>query len=705
MDEPIFALDIGTRTVIGIIAQGPPLTVTAACVHEHTERSMQDGQIHDVEKVARVVSEVKSDLEGQIGYELTKVAVAVAGRALKTSRTKVSIDMPFHEITKKDTSELEFEAIAKSRVGMEVDERFNCVGYSVVHYELDGQKFSNVIGQKGQSLSAEILVTFLPEVVINSMFLVLKKAGLEVTSITLEPIAALNVAIPPDMRKLNLALVDIGAGTSDIAVTDGGTVIGYGMVPEAGDEITDLICDHYLLDFNEGELIKRSLLSSDTVEMEDIFGVATTVPASEIISFIEKDVDNLAEHIANAILSINEKKPRAVVCVGGGSQTVLLRERLARHLDVPPQRVGTRLPEVMDTVADRTGNVSGAEMITPLGITLTAYQNLGMGFMDVEVNGNNVQIMDINGLTVMDALVAAKIKRIHHLPGLALSLTVNSKFMIIEGALGKHAEITLNGKDAHIDDTLHKGDKITFKPSVDGKDAHITVVGLSNRLGISSINVSVNGMPTVMHPVVLLNGTNVALEDDIPDRAEVTVRPVSLGDLIQCQDSSAAEDNIMVIVNNIAKYLDRTCRDIEVNGKHVDIDDVKNYALNEGDAVKIEKVDIDYTLQDVVEMPTEGKSVTVSLNDEKITFNGSKGTVMMNSKNAALSDIVNNEDIIIVENGRDANPIMSDIFEFMDLKREELVGKKIRMYLDDTHARFTTPLVDGSKINIEFVEV
>ena len=81
----------------------------------------------------------------------------------------------------------------------------------------------------------------------------LRMAGLEAGSLTLEPIAALTVAIPPQMRLLNLALVDIGAGTSDIAVVQRETIVAYAMVPVGGDEITERLAAEYLLDFNTAE--------------------------------------------------------------------------------------------------------------------------------------------------------------------------------------------------------------------------------------------------------------------------------------------------------------------------------------------------------------------------------------------------------------------------------------------------------------------
>jgi cell division protein FtsA len=475
MNSAHFALDIGTRTVVGLVTEDGNLNIKAACVHEHNERSMQDGQIHDVEKVAKVVDEVRDDLEKETGCKLSKVAVAVAGRALKTSKVKVSVEMPYREISREDISELEFEAVARAGNQLGNDKGFNCVGYSVVHYELDGERISNIIGQKGSSVTVEVLATFLPEAVISSMFAVLDRCGLEASSVTLEPIAALNVAIPSDMRKLNIALVDIGAGTSDIAITDNGTVIGYGMVPEAGDEITDFICDYYLVDFKKGENIKRSLTSKDKIELEDIFGVITEVPVSQVISDIEHEVEKLAMHIAEEILTINEKVPRAVALVGGGSQTAGLREHLSKHLDIPVQRIGSRLPKQIEGLADNTGIVTGADMITPLGIARMAILDEGIEFIDLTVNGLEIHLMDINGLSVMDALVAAKVKRLYPRPGMGLSLTVNSELRTIEGDTGEHATILHNGKKASLGDPVHKGSVIDFTAPVDGKDAKLKV--------------------------------------------------------------------------------------------------------------------------------------------------------------------------------------------------------------------------------------
>src|SRR5690625_5489769 len=71
----------------------------------------------------------------------------------------------------------------------------------------------------GDKATVEVIATFLPQVVVESLLASLERADLTMEALTLEPIAAIHVLIPDSMRRLNIALVDIGAGTSDVAIT------------------------------------------------------------------------------------------------------------------------------------------------------------------------------------------------------------------------------------------------------------------------------------------------------------------------------------------------------------------------------------------------------------------------------------------------------------------------------------------------------
>ena len=259
----VFGLDIGTRNVVGTVGykEDDDFYVVAQYVKEHATRSMLDGQIHDIGRVGRTINEVKKELEEQSRLSLNEVCIAAAGRVLKTVTTTVEYSFPEEiVVTGEDVHTLDLLGIEKAQQILnennDTNFKFYCVGYSVVKYYLNGDIFSNLEGHKAEVISADIIVTFLPEDVVDGLYSAVGLAGLKVASLTLEPIAAINVAIPETFRMLNIALVDVGAGTSDISVTRDGSIIAYGMIPCAGDEITELLVQHYLVDFKTAEHIK-----------------------------------------------------------------------------------------------------------------------------------------------------------------------------------------------------------------------------------------------------------------------------------------------------------------------------------------------------------------------------------------------------------------------------------------------------------------
>jgi cell division ATPase FtsA len=198
----IFALDIGTRTVIGLLcrlAASGEVVVEHYHVEWHPQRAMLDGQIHDVEQVSAVIRRIKEALEEKAGVPLKGAAIAAAGRALTTMRVTERLEFAApQEIGLEDVQSLEVKALATAREEMaKKTTSLHCVGFSPVSYYLNDLAIANPRGQRGSSIGVEIISTFLPRVVVDSLFSSLAKAGLTVESMTLEPIAAMAVAIPP----------------------------------------------------------------------------------------------------------------------------------------------------------------------------------------------------------------------------------------------------------------------------------------------------------------------------------------------------------------------------------------------------------------------------------------------------------------------------------------------------------------------------
>lgn len=279
--------------------------ILASARTEHRQRAMYDGQVHDVEEVAQAVKEVKNSLEQKTGMTLDKVAVAAAGRALKTeSASAVREETYIMHWRQEDILALEMEAVQEARKKIETmidpakESAYYCAGYSTVSQSVEDEQLSRISGQRGKKIGVEVIATFLPRTVVDGLLSVLEKVGLKMQSLTLEPIAAGQAAIPQDMRRMNLALVDIGAGTSDIALTNEGTFFSFGMVPMAGDEITEAICTHYLLDFQEGEDVKRRLSTDTEFIFSNFFGQETISNKEDIEELIQPCVHELAKKSA-----------------------------------------------------------------------------------------------------------------------------------------------------------------------------------------------------------------------------------------------------------------------------------------------------------------------------------------------------------------------------------------------------------------------
>ena len=218
LEDIIFGLDIGTRNVVGTVGYQADdgFHVIAQCVREHQTRSMLDGQIHDIGRVGDTIREVKEVLEEAIGTSLTQVCIAAAGRVLRTVTTQVTYEYPEETVvTGEDLHTLDLMGIdqAQQELLAEGDNRykFYCVGYSVMKYYLNDELFSSLEGHKANKIDEIIIVTFLPEDVVDGLYSAVERAGLQVANLTLEPIAAINVAIPENFRMLNIALVDVGA--------------------------------------------------------------------------------------------------------------------------------------------------------------------------------------------------------------------------------------------------------------------------------------------------------------------------------------------------------------------------------------------------------------------------------------------------------------------------------------------------------------
>lgn len=511
----VFGLDIGTRNVVGIVGflEHNHFKVTAMALKEHDTRAMLDGQIHDIYKVGDTIRAVKYQLEKQIDTELTEVCIAAAGRVLKT--VNVHTDYEFEQETRINQEHIYSLDLLGVEKAHEIindgssDVKFYCVGNTPTKYYLNGYGISSLEGHKADKIGVDLIATFLPEEVVDGLYEAVNYAGLSVANLTLEPIAAINVAIPEQYRLLNIALIDVGAGTSDICITKSGSIAAYGMIPYAGDEITEVIAQKYLVDFNTADKIKvQASKKKGVIHFKDIMGLAQKTDSAEVQEAVDEIVTKIAKETSERIKELNgDKAVSAVFVVGGGGKIPEYTEKISEFLGIPKERVALRGEEVLTQVDFCVTDFKKDSLyVTPVGICINYYTQKN-NFIFVQVNGERIKLYDNNRLTVIDALLQAGYPNDMLFPrrGKELNYTVNGKARLQRGTAGEAAVITVNGRETSMNSSIEQNDKIEVRESTIGSDGVITIGQLDEFKSV--VNFVVNGKNVSCPKFAYVNGS------------------------------------------------------------------------------------------------------------------------------------------------------------------------------------------------------
>jgi cell division protein FtsA len=619
----IFALDIGTRSIIGVVGvrEQRRFRILAQAMAEHDSRAMFDGQIHDIPRVAEVVSRVKADLEEKVGYRLTEVAIAAAGRSLRTRRCSARRPVgTTGEIGDHLIRSLELAALRQAQDELDVDadhqESDYCVGHYPVNYYLDDLMITNLMGHQGRTIGVEMIATFLPASVVNGLFSVLRRAGLEPMSLTLEPIAAMEVAVPPGTRLLNLALVDIGAGTADIAITRDGTVVAYGMVPVAGDELTEAIVEGCLVDFDTAEQIKRRLGQAGEIRYVDILGEQQVASPSEIVSVLDSVLNKLADEIGTVIWELNGRQsPRSVICIGGGVQVPGLTARIANRLEISEKLVRIRGREMIQDLDAPTGDeLGGPAGVTVVGIGVLALEKAGHSFINVTVNEERCRVFNARNLDAAAVLGQARFdsQRLIARNGRDLRFNLNGKDELVLGELSRPAQIYINGTRANLQSPVSDNDEIEVVEASDGRDGKAFVK--EYLLDEWTVSFLLNGREMTAGPVCFLNDCVASPETEIKDGDRLYIqRQQTIGKLAKIQGFDPGID------------------EVRVNGTPV----TESYLIKDGDQITVVPVGDE---SDSVTSVSGG--IKVSVNGELVHLVGDKRHLFVDVLNYLELDLV-----------------------------------------------------------------
>ncbi len=661
-DNLVFGLDIGTRSIVGTVGykdRAGRFRVVAQAVREHDTRAMLDGQIHDIARVSETIGIVRRKLEMMIDRPLTDVCIAAAGRVLKT--ITVSADHEFQEetfVTDEHIYSLNMLGVEKAYEIMRENTKagetsYYCVGYSVIKYYLNDYPISNLEGHKANKISAELLATFLPDEVIDGLYRSVERAGLYVANLTLEPIAAINVAIPEKFRLSNIALVDVGAATSDICITKDGAVIAYGMIPFAGDEITETIAKECLTDFQTAEEIKKEC-GKKQISYVDVMGLSQRIEGKSLAAKIRPAMENITKNIASKIRELNGgKSVSAVFIVGGGGKVPGFTGSLAGYLGILKERVALRGEEVLGQVDFMQETEKDSLLVTPIGICLNYYEQKN-NFIFVTVNRERVKLYDNDRLTIVDAAMQMGIQNELLFPrrGKPLEFYVNGKQRMVRGEQGEAAAVSLNGRPASLGSEIEANDQIEITFSTVGRDAVYEIRQLPEYKGTIEFT---------------FNGKNI-----------ICPKFVKVGEELVSEYYSIQNEDSIEILNYYTLKQVLEFMDLPLDGEYY----INNILADLGERVY--------------------ENFTISSELPEIVLTEAEKTVEKKKPEPKTIPVTVNGTFITLKNK--PSYILVDILDFYDFDLSEAKGSGLVKKLNGQEVDFTAPVEPGAEIEIYWKE-
>lgn len=709
----VFGLDIGTRSIVGTVGYRSGtdrFIVVAQESIEHRTRAVIDGQIHDIPTVANTIRQIKDRLEGRIHDKLRDVSIAAAGRVLKTRQVRARYSFGTEtKVTEDHIRSLDMlgveQAYEEIRKDVEdADKKFFCVGYSAVKYYLNGYPMEMIEMHMASYIEVELIATFLPEEVVDGLYAAVEGAGLHVASLTLEPIAAINVAIPEKFRLLNIALVDVGAGTSDISIVKEGSIIAFGMIPLAGDEVTEVIAKKYLTDFETAERVKRQCERKKSVSFKDIFGQKIQVTREDIADIAKDAIQDITKHIAERILELNGGQTvSAVFVVGGGAKHDGFTQNLAAHLGLPQERVAVRGAEVLGQVEFRQEGIrKDSTLVTPLGICMNYYEQKN-NFIHVMVNEQRVKLYDNGKVTVLDACISSGFSKHNLFPirGDSIYYSVNGEERELKGSPGEVAEVRKNGKEVSLNEPVAENDEIYIKPSTKGKARSLTLGRIPECR--EELSVTLLGRVVLCPKLVEVNGVPATplYEVQEGDRIE-TFDYYSVGGLLKFADM---DPDTPVLLNGREAGMSAKIHTGDVIARRPEpVEAVEDKADPEKELEK--QLEEDPLLQPQKPLPDWMKDIP--FDTAKLGTDGRIIPGLADSRPEPLKEetVHMSHPVRVTVNGKQVtmpnkpNPIFVDVFDVYDFDMSKAGGTRLITRINGLDKDFTEPVREGDTIEL-----
>ncbi len=377
----LIALDVGTEFVKALIARvedDGTLTIIGAGRVRQAISDMQAGAIADIGGVVENCDKALSEAEGQAGVSVRSAVIGIAGELVKGTTTTVrvvrkdsqkALDMPeVEKIIRLVQERAEAKArreLAWEMGGKEIDVRL--VNSALVGIEIDGYPVTNPVGFQGKDVVVQLYTAFAPLIHIGALERVAQQLDLDLVAVAAEPFGVARAVIGSDQSaSMSAILMDIGGGTTDIAVVKDGGVQGTKMFGIGGRAYTRGIERDTGVDFEEAENYKVGLSSG---EIPDKMRKLTEESVTKTL-----DVWMGGIELALAEFKKLDHLPHRLYLCGGGSSLTMLVERLQQsdwYASLPFTRkpmIAHIRPDQVVGITDATDKVTDHTYITAMGL-------------------------------------------------------------------------------------------------------------------------------------------------------------------------------------------------------------------------------------------------------------------------------------------------------------------------------------------------
>ncbi len=398
-DQFLVALDIGTefvKALIGKIGSDGTIEIVGVGRSHQSLTDMQAGAISDIASVVENCDKALNEAEGQASTSVRTAIIGIAGELVKGTTTTIRV------VRKKSSEPIDIEemekiinlvqeraqAKAKQQLawelgGKEVEVRL--VNSALVSIEIDSYPVTNPIGFQGRDVVVQLYTAFAPMIHIGALEKTAQELDLDLLAVAAEPFAVARAVIGNNPNQnLSAILMDVGGGTTDIAVVNDGGVQGTKMFGIGGRAYTHAIERDLSVDFDQAEELKVGLSTNKTP--------VTKRPA------VEASLDKTADvWIGGIELALGEftkldHLPHRMFLCGGGSSLGVLMDRLEQtewYRSLPFTRkpsVHHIRPDQVAGIKDTTGNVNDHTFITAMGLL-----RVGMDTMQFTNDSNSIR--------------------------------------------------------------------------------------------------------------------------------------------------------------------------------------------------------------------------------------------------------------------------------------------------------------------------